>query len=135
MRLVIFNRTETDNSGPRPGRLVYQVVDRGFMMYNISVMDVPHNTTLTTGLFANFKSNQIINPVTYTYQGPDWPHRSETGPFQQDMRRMIHWCAEHTTDEFAWWHFDMYVTSVSTVTATFYFSNDDTALEFKLACL
>lgn len=135
MRLVIFDRPEIGKSGPRPGRFVYQVVDRDFMLYNIHVMDVPHDTTLSTGIFSNFRANEPRNEVSYLYQGPEWPHRTESGPFQQDMARMIEWCAEHVTEEIEWWHFELYVTSVSTVTAKFYFSDDQTAIEFKLACL
>lgn len=136
MMLVIFNRPPSSTSGPRPGRLVYQVIDKDFMLYNIHVMDVPPDCPdMHSGKFVNFREDLRTNPVKYHYNGPEWPHRTESGPFQQDMARMIEWCADNVTEELEWWHFELYVTSVSTVTATFYFTNEQTALEFKLACL
>lgn len=121
--------------GPIPARLVFLVVDRDFMMYRIHIMNVDPDTTLTTGMFANFRDYEPRNPVPYDYMEDEWPNRNDRGPFQINMGRMIEWCVSHVTEEIEWWCFSIAVHSVSRVTTTFYFSNDDTALEFKLACL
>lgn len=105
------------------------------MMYNIPIMRLESGTTLSTGLFQNFHDYEPRNQVPYAYEEDEWPHRNDKGPFQAHMASMIEWCASHVTEPIEWWYFDLIVHSVSRVTSVFYFSNEHTALEFKLACL
>jgi hypothetical protein len=134
MRLVIFGRPEIGKSGPRPGRLVYQVIDKDFWLYSIHIMNIPPDCNdLQSGPFVRFRQDLNTNQVMFHYSG-DWPSKSDHGAFQQEMAKMIEWCSENVIDDESWF-FDLYVTSVSTVTTTFYFSNEQTALEFKLTCL
>jgi hypothetical protein len=131
--LEIF-RGQIVNSVKFPDRLVYRVISGDFYMYDIPIIDVEDDATLTSGVFSNFNLCLKHNPVSFDNSNPIWAFK-ERSCYQNTISEMINWCARNNQGVNHIWSFDLEVKSVSTIITTFYFNDEEMALNFKLACL
>lgn len=118
--------------------LIYEVLHGDFMLYDIPIIKITaeeDNILARAGRFTNMWYTADENEVSFEHQSTFWAMKGLETDYRQKMTAYIEWIAAETKGNDEAWYFALDVRSVSHIITKFYFTNPDTALQFKLSCL
>lgn len=116
--------------------LVYEVLSGDLVMYRIGIMQLDTcENSMMCGRFANLDPRTTANPIDYEFQSSTWAMKSLKGIYQVDMTDHINWIADNIKGTGGTWFFDLSCKSVSHIVTTFFFSDPELAIQFKLTRL